>query len=98
MTEDEASQQVTTAIRILGEIAAQIERDISRMPPRAAFAEAGRLRDALEQLRRRASALRVESVQHLYTQEGLSMAEIGARLGLSKPRIDQLVKEAKRRK
>lgn len=95
LAEGDAQQQVAQAISALGETYDQAQRDISTMPPRTAFAEAGRLHDALDVLRLRCARLRAESVQRLYTEEGLSMSAVARRFGLSKGRIDQLVRKAK---
>lgn len=95
MAEGSDARQVTHAIRALGDVYDQAQRDISAMPPRTAFTEAGRLHDALDALRLRCARLRAESVQRLYVEEGLSMSAVARRFGLSKGRIDQLVRKAK---
>jgi hypothetical protein len=60
-----------------------------------AYAKAVELRQGLDVLVGRAAELRAEMAYRVLEDEGMSIAQLAARLGLSKPRAGQLVTIAK---
>lgn len=63
--------------------------------PTRAYQRASSLRDDLDEFVGKAAELRAEMAFRLAREEGLSISQLAARLGLSKPRAGQLVTTAK---
>lgn len=91
-----ADLELHTALATLRDAYNDVEHLLATRKPAHAYTGLTTLADHLRQLTTRAAATRAQAAAHLHRQEGISIGQLGARLGVSKARAAQLLHAAAR--
>jgi DNA-binding transcriptional regulator YiaG len=85
---------VTAAIREFTATYERVKAEIEMLEPRASLIAATRLRDAIGSIEIEVGSLRANAMDRVRVTYGLSLAALAQLFGMSKQRVDQLVRRA----